>query len=449
MGKRCLSFLEALPPIKYGLRLQGTKRLDFVEGGNSRKDLSFQKFEGGTSSGGDVAHVCGTSGLFGGGDRVSSSDDGDGTVFLGDVGKDVDKVEGSGGELLDLEDSHRSVHDDGLGGGKGFLLGLGGFRSVVKSHPSVRDGISRDNLAVGIGGEFVGDNNVGRKKDGLAHLFGLGHDSLGGVNEVVFDKRSTDLKSLGLQEGENHTSSNDDSVALVKKGFQDGDLGGDLGSSNDGNHRLFSVGDGSVKVFEFLGQKESRDRWLQELGDSLGRGVGTVGSSESIVDEKVERSGELFDESGLVLGLFLVESSVLKHDDITFAGAINNLGNFVSDAVRGKSDILSEELGHALGARSKGELVFLSVRASQVGADSDDGTLSLQELDGWDTGSDTGIIGDGLSVKRNVDIATDQDLLSLKLIIGEIFDGLLGFEGGVDSSEGTCIDNFSFGWIDR
>ena len=255
------------------------------------------------------------------------------------------------------------------------------------------------------------------------------------------------LQRLGLQEGENHTSSDDNSVALLEKGFQDGDLGGDLGSSNNGNHRLFSVGYCSIKVFKLLSKKESRNRGLEELGDTLSGGVGTVSSSESIVDEKVERSGELLDESGLVLGLFLVESSVFEHDHSTFLGLANNLGNLFSDAVRGKSDILSEELGHALGARSKGELVFLSVRASQVGADSDNGTLLLQELDGRDTGSDTGIIGDGLSVKRNVDIATNQDLLSLKLVIREVFDGLLGFEGGVDSSESTCIVEFSFGWV--
>ncbi len=390
-----------------------------------------------------MAHVSGASGLFGGGDRVSSSDDGDGTVVLGNISKDVDEVKGSGGELLHLENSHRSVHDDGLGSGEAFLLGLGGFRSVIKSHPSLRDGVRGDDLGVGVGGESIGDNNVGRKKDGLSKIVGLGHNFLGGLDEIVFNKGSTNFESLGLQEGENHTSSDDNSVALLEKGFQDGDLGGDLGSSNNGNHRGFSVLDGSVKVFEFLGQKESRDRWLQELGDTLGGGVGTVGSSESIIDEKVERSGKLFNESSLVLGLFLVVSGVFEHDDITFLSGVDNLGDFLSDAVGGKSDVLSEELTHALGARCKGELVFLSVRASQVGADSDDGTLRLQVLDGRDTGSDTGIVGDGLSVKRNVDIATNQDLLSLELVIGEIFDGLLGFEGGVESSESACNNKFS------
>jgi len=163
--------------------------------------------------------------------------------------------------------------------------------------------------------------------------------------------------------------------------------------------------------------------------------VGSVGSSESVVDEKVERSGKLFNESGLVLGLFLVVSGVFEHDDVTFLGGVDNLGDFITDAVRGKSDILLEELGQTFGARSKGVLVLLSVRASQMGAHSDDGTLALQVFDSGDGRTDTGIVGDLLSVERDVDIATNQDLLSLKLFIGEVRDGLLGFKGGVDSSE--------------
>lgn len=411
-----------------------------VQGSNTWKDLSFKEFQRGTSSGGDVAHVSGTSGKLSGGNRVSSSDDGDSTLFLGQVSQDVDNSESSSGELFELEDSHRSVHDDSLAFGKGFLLLFGGLWSVVKSHPSLGDGIGGDNLGFGILVELVGNNDIGWKKDGLSEFVGLGHNFLGGLNEVVLDKRSSNFVSLGLQEGENHTSTDDDGVALVKKGVKDGDFGGDLGSSNDGGHWLFSVLDGSVKVFEFLGKKESGNGWLKELGDTLGGGVGTVGSSEGIVDVKVEWSGKLFNEFGLVLFFLLVETSVLEHDDISLLSITDDLGDFLSDAVSGKGDFLSKKFAHAFGARSKGELVLWSIlRASQVGADGDDGTLSLQVFDGWDGGADTGIISDGLSVKRNVDIATDQNLLSLQFFIGEVLDGLLSIK-----NDGAVADTESY-----
>jgi len=68
-----------------------------------------------------------------------------------------------------------------------------------------------------------------------------------------------------------------------------------------------------------------------------------------------------------------------------------------------------------------------------MGADSDDGTLGLQVFNGGDRHADTGIIGDFPSIQRNVDIASDQDFLSLKFGIRKVFDGLLGFKLEVKS----------------
>jgi len=409
-----------------------------VKGGNSRKDLALKKLEGGSSSSGDVGHVSGTSGLLAGGDRVSSSDDGGGSLLLGEVSKDVNDSKGSLLEGLEFEDSHGSVHDDGLAVREELLLLGGGVRTVVKSHPAVRDGISLDNLGFGLSIELIGNNNVGGEEDLLSELLGLLHDLLGGLNVVVLNKGGSNRESLGLKEGEDHSSSNDDLVALVKKGVKNSNLGRNLGSSNNGGHGLLSVLDGSIKVLKLLGEEVSGDRGLEELGHTLSGGVGAVGGTEGIVDEKVEGSGELLNVGGVVLLLLLVETGVLEHEDISLLGGINNSLNLVSDGVGAELDLLSEELSEALGAGSEGELVLRSVLGtSQVGADGDDGTLALQVLDGGDRGADTGIIGDGLSVKGNVDVATDEDLLSLKVGLREVLNGLLGIEGEVEGSGGS------------
>jgi hypothetical protein len=385
-----------------------------------------------------VGHITGTSGKLGGSDRVTSSDDSDGTLVLGKVGKDINNIESSLLELIHLEDSHRSVHDDSLAVRKSFLLELGGLRTVIKSHPSFWDGIKSDNLDVGIGREGVSDNNVDRKDEFLSESLGLVHDIACGFKEVVLNKGGSNLEALSLKEGEDHASSDDDLFALVEKGFEDGDLGGNLGSTNDGSHWLLSVRDGTVKVFELLGKEESRDRWAQVLGNTLSGGMGTVGSSESIVDEHVERSGELLDEFSIVLLLFLVEAGVLEHENGTLSGTVDGSLDVSTDAVTEEGDISTEELTHAGSARSKGELVLRTIlRAAQVGANGDDGTLRLQVLDGRNGGADTGVIGDGLSVKRNVDITTDEDLLSLEFTVGEVLDGLLDFKLSVESSRGS------------
>mmetsp|Transcript_22941 Transcript_22941/g.35087 ORF Transcript_22941/g.35087 Transcript_22941/m.35087 type:complete len:448 (-) Transcript_22941:110-1453(-) len=419
------------------------ERLFVVQCSNSRKDLSFQEFEGGSSSGGDVGHVTSTSGLFGSSNRVSSSNNCNSSLLLGQIGQDVDNSKGSLVELFEFKHSHRSVHNDGLAVSKGCLLFFGRVWSVVQSHPAIWDSIGCNDLGFGIWAELVGNNNVGRKDDFFSEFFGLGQNFLGGVNEVFFNQRSSNRQSLCLEEGENHTSSNDNLVALVEESVKDGDLGRNLGSSNDSSHWRFSSGDSSVKVFEFLGQKESRNRWLEELGYSLGRSVSTVGGTKGIVDEKVERSSELFNKFWFVLGFFLVEASVFEHNDISFLGVSDNLGNFFTDAVWGEGDFLSQKFSHAFSTWSQAELVFWSVlRTSQVGADRDDGTLALQVFNGWDRGSDTGIIGDGLSVEWNVNITTDQHLLSLEFFLAEVFDRLLGIQfeegnrrGSTDNSE--------------
>lgn len=74
-------------------------------------------------------------------------------------------------------------------------------------------------------------------------------------------------------------------------------------------------------------------------------------------------------------------------------------------------------------------------------ADGDDSTLVDQVLDGWDGRADTGVVGDGLSVERNIDIATDKDLLSLQFLVSKVGDGLLGLKlnerDGAADSEGA------------
>jgi len=149
--------------------------------------------------------------------------------------------------------------------------------------------------------------------------------------------------------------------------------------------------------------------------------MGTMGSTESIIHKHIEGSSKLLNESGLVLGFLLVESGVLKHDDVTFLGSINNLGNIISDAVGRKSDIFSKKLAHALGTGSKGELILGTIlRAAQMRAYSDNCTLGSKVFDGRNRTANTSVISDGLSIKGNVHVAPDENLLSLKVGIGKI-----------------------------
>mmetsp|Transcript_22177 Transcript_22177/g.32622 ORF Transcript_22177/g.32622 Transcript_22177/m.32622 type:complete len:97 (+) Transcript_22177:1191-1481(+) len=73
-----------------------------------------------------------------------------------------------------------------------------------------------------------------------------------------------------------------------------------------------------------------------------------------------------------------------------------------------------------------------------MGAYGDDGSLLLKEFDGGDGRTDTGIIGDGLSVKGNIYVTTDKNPLSLEFV-SDVLNGLLGLKlerCGADSELG-------------
>jgi len=134
--------------------------LGVSEGGNSGEDLALEELKTGSSTGGYVAHLVGLAGLLDGSDGVSSTNDGAGSLG-GDLLKNVNDRESTLGEGVELENSHRSVPDDCLAVGEGSSDLLGGLRSVVESHPSVRDGSVGNDLGVGVGGECISDKDVG------------------------------------------------------------------------------------------------------------------------------------------------------------------------------------------------------------------------------------------------------------------------------------------------
>ena len=167
--------------------------------------------------------------------------------------------------------------------------------------------------------------------------------------------------------------------------------------------------------------------------------MGAVCGTEGIVDEHVERRGELLDESRLVLRLLLVEACVLEHDDVSLGRAVDDLLDLVADAVGCELDLLPEQFAHALGAGSEAELVLGTVLgAAQVRADGDDGALALQIFDGGDGRADACVVGDGLTVEGDVDIAADQYLLPLEVGLTKVLDRFLSlqFHDGA-SREGT------------
>ena len=163
------------------------------------------------------------------------------------------------------------------------------------------------------------------------------------------------------------------------------------------------------------------------LANAFGRSMSSVRGPEGIIDEEIKGLGELLYEVRFVLSLLLVESSIFEHVHISLLGIRHHFCYVISDTVGSEGDGLPEDLSKTICARSEGELVLRSILGTtEMGADGHDGTLSLEVFEGGHRPADAGIVGDGLTVEGNVEIASDKDVLSLQFGIGEVRDGFLG-----------------------
>ena len=86
-------------------------------------------------------------------------------------------------------------------------------------------------------------------------------------------------------------------------------------------------------------------------GEADGGSVGSVGSTEGVVDVEVGLDGlvELVDELGGVLGLASVETDVLEEDDVAVLHGVDDLGDGLADDLIGLDDGLLEVLAQSGG----------------------------------------------------------------------------------------------------
>ena len=107
-----------------------------------------------------MGHLLGYTHLFHGCHGVATADD-RAAALAAQVGQGVGDAVGAGGKLVELEHAHGAVPDHGFAVGQGFLEGFERVGADVKAHPAIGDGVDRHGLAVGVGGEVVGQHHIG------------------------------------------------------------------------------------------------------------------------------------------------------------------------------------------------------------------------------------------------------------------------------------------------
>mmetsp|Transcript_36934 Transcript_36934/g.44684 ORF Transcript_36934/g.44684 Transcript_36934/m.44684 type:complete len:398 (+) Transcript_36934:235-1428(+) len=383
--------------------------LSLVKSGNTGKHLALQKLQACTTTGRDVAHLVCKTCLLHGSHGVTTSDDGN-TVQLC---KSVSNTEGTLGEGIHLEHTHRSVPHHSLALGKLVLEELQAIRANVKSHPAVFHIFNGGDLCVGISGEVVRKDDISGQKDLDSLLLSLGHELLCQVDLVLLNQRRSGGKTHSLVESEDHASTDDELVALVEQGLDHSNLGGNLGATNNSAERTLGLRHGTVQVVQLLLEKGARDARREVLGHTLGGGVCTVSSTEGIVDIEIGVCGKLLGEFGDILGLLVVETDILQQENGSVLHGSDLGGHFLTDAVISLLNGALQVLLEATKDRGQAELIINTLGATQVRGQQHLGAFLNKVLNSGDGSTDASIISDVLlCVKRDVEVSTHKDSLA-------------------------------------
>ena len=373
-----------------------------------------------------MAHLVGDTHLFHGSHGVTAADDR--AAALGaQVGQGVGDAVGAGGELVELEHAHGAVPDHGLAVGQGFLEGLERIGADIQTHPAIGDGVDAHGLAIGIGGEVVGQHHVAGQQQLHTLGRGLGLQFLSQLQLVLFHQALAHRQAPGFVEGEDHAAADQHLVALVDQGFQHADLAAHLGTAHDRRQGALGLVDGALQVLELLLHQVAGHAGAQELGNALGGGMGAVGGAKGVVHIDIRQAGQLLSEAGIVLFLLREEAHVFEQHHVAFSGG-GHLGLGVgADAAVGFDHRLAQQLAEAGGHGGEAHgLVHLALGPPEVGRQQHLGALADQVVDGGQGGADAGVVGDrAVVVERYVEVHPHQHALAAQVIGGEAGQGSL------------------------
>ncbi len=136
-----------------------------------------------------------------------------------------------------------------------------------------------------------------------------------------------------------------------------------------------------------------------------------MGGAEGVVDIHLSQAGQIFAESGQVLGLFLAETGVLQqHNVAVLHGSHSGLGVLAHHVVVvGEDNVLAQQLAQTHSYGSQAELGLGTVLGfAQMAAQDDPAAVFNQLLDGGQSGNDAVVVGDNAVLHGDVEIAANQ-----------------------------------------
>lgn len=391
----------------------------------------------------DIGNLVGQPELVDAGYRITAADERVGALRSG-FGDRFGHGARTGREFVDLEHAHRTVPEDRLA--LEYLLAedLLALVGDVHAFPAVGNVVGRSDVRIGVGRECVGDQRVGRHHDLHALLLGLGQNVERRLELIRLADRVADLAALRSREGIGHAAAQHQHVDLFEQVLDDGDLGRNLRTAQNGAERTLRIEHDAVDGLQLVLHHVAEHLVVGEIvGDQGRRGVCAVRRAERVVDVAVGIRCELLDElllrtllqrllGGLLLlvggvfgqtaGLALllgVETQVLQQHHLAGLEVLGHLGGLLAHAVAGEHHLHAQTLldgGNDLLQRELGIGILLGT--SQMRHQDHRTVLFEHFLDRGDRRTDTGVVRHlALFVEGHIEIHADDCALAFEIVI--------------------------------
>src|SRR5919112_3623526 len=247
--------------------------------------LTFDVLERGTAAGRDVAHPVLEPELVDGGYRVPAAHDARRTALGDGHGHTLRAFR----EVVDLEDAHGAVPEDGARARDVPFEECHCSRADIQTHLARRDTVDRHRLGLGAFLHSIGYDDIDRQDQPVAGLF---HEAFRLLQVVGLDERVAGLVAEGLEERESHSSTDEQRVRGFQQALYDAQLIRDLRLPENGDEGALGMFEDLIQVCDLLFHQESCCRG-QPLGYPDGRGVRPMGRAECIVYVEIGEGGEL------------------------------------------------------------------------------------------------------------------------------------------------------------
>ncbi len=169
--------------------------------------------------------------------------------------------------------------------------------------------------------------------------------------------------------------------------------------------------------------QEARD-CRQQLGDSLGGGVGAVGGAEGVHDKYVRQAGEPGREFGIVLLFLGMEAAVFQQGYAALRKLLEPDLDLRPDTVVELHDVHAQELAEPRGDRIHAQSVVGAILGTPQVRDKDDPAARglAQVINGRQRRADAGVVDDLAVLERDVEVDAHEHALADDV---DVLDGLL------------------------